>query len=149
MLFRSAVRRPLVGPGMATAWIEPGRRVGYWFEALQGVLGRLSSAPVVDLAPFRREADRLGDLDMDADPRWVRLKASVAAAVARALPPPHNPDLAEALLGVSVRIDASESLHEALHAGTGDAAGLVVSVANDGPSAVRVRVGVEIGRAHV
>ena len=136
----SAVRRPLVGPGIASAWIEPGRRVGYWFEALQGVLGRLSSAPVVDLAPFRREASSLGDIDMDADPRWIRLKASVATAVTRALPPPHNPDLADALLGVVVRVEASHGLHEALHAGTADASGMVVTVENRGPSPVRVRV---------
>lgn len=134
-----AVRRPLVGAGIDTAWIEPGRRVEYWFEALEGVLGRLSSRPVVDLRPFREQAARLGT-DADSDPGWLELKRSVAGAVTRALPPPHNPDLAETLFGVRFAVSASASLAEAVRAGAGGDAEFHLDVDHRGPDAAEVRI---------
>ncbi len=132
-----AVRRPLVGAGIETAWIEPGRRVEYWFESLEGILSRLSTRSVVDLAPFRERAAALGD-NLERHPAWPALKVSVALAVTRALPPPHNPDLAEALFGVQLRASASGALEAALAGGTGGEGEVHLTVDHRGDHAVRV-----------
>lgn len=132
-----AVRRPLVGAGIEAAWIEPGRRVEYWFESLEGILRRLSSRPVVDLAPLRERAVALGD-DPQGHPDWPSLRNSVALAVTRALPPPHHPDLAEALFGVRLRASASGALETALAGGAGGDAEVHLTVDHQGDGAVRV-----------
>jgi len=133
------VRRPLVGAGIDTAWLEPGRRVEYWFEALEGVLSRLSKRPVVDLRPFRDHAAQLGAA-AESDPRWLELKRAVAQAVTRSLPPPHNPDLAEVLFGIRLRASAAGGLNEALQRGTGGDAEWHVNVEHRGAEAATIRV---------
>lgn len=133
------VRRPLVGAGVDAAWIEPGRRVDYWFEALEGVLGRLSKQPVVDLKPFREWAARLDDA-AESDPRWEELKHAVAQAVTQSLPSPHNPDLAEVLFGLRLRTLASEALNDTVRRGTGGTADWHVDVEHRGSEAATIRV---------
>ena len=134
------VRRPLVGAGIRSAWIEPGRRVEYWFGALEGVIGRLATRNAVDLRAFRREAAGIEGGDPDSDPRWAALKARVAREVAGILPPPHHPDLAEALFGVRVLVDPSDDLQEALQTGSGGGNGFRVRVDHGGTEPVEVRV---------
>ncbi len=133
------VRRPLVGAGIDAAWIEPGRRVEYWFEALEGVLGRLSKRPVVDLRAFREQAVQLGAA-AESDPRWLGLKRAVAQAVTRALPPPHNPDLAEVLFGIRLRTAPAAALNDTLERGTGGDAEWHVNVEHLGAAAAAVRL---------
>ncbi|MBM3823902.1 MAG: hypothetical protein FJ404_13635 [Verrucomicrobia bacterium] len=133
------VRRPLVGAGIDTAWLEPGRRVEYWFEALEGVLSRLSKRPVADLRPFREQAAQLGSV-AESDPRWLELKRTVARAVTRSLPPPHNPDLAEVLFGIRLRASAAAGLNETLEQGRGGDAEWHVNVEHRGANAATIRV---------
>ncbi|MFM7102838.1 MAG: hypothetical protein ACKO3N_16900, partial [Verrucomicrobiota bacterium] len=134
-----AVRRPLVGAGIETAWIEPGRRAEYWFESLAGIVGRLSSRPVAGLASLRAEATRLGD-GADAEPRWLAWQRAVAPAVTRALPPPHHPDLAEALFGIRLAVSAAGPLTGVLETGAGGAAEFHVGVDHRGPDPVVLRL---------
>ena len=133
------VRRPLVGAGIETAWIEPGKRVEYWFEALEGVLARISSRPRVDLRPFRERAIQLG-VEAGLDPRWQALRREVALAVTRAVPAPHNPDLAEVLFDVRLRTSASAMINAALQTGAGGEGEWDVTLERGGPEPLLVEV---------
>jgi len=133
-----AVRRPLVGAGIETAWIEPGRRIEYWFESLEGVLARLSSQPRVDLRPFRERAARLG-IENGSDPRWQEIRQAVATAVTQAFPPPHNPDLAEVLFDIRLTTAASGTLNALLQSGAGGDAEWQLTLERRGPDPVVVQ----------
>jgi len=133
------VRRPLVGAGIDAAWIEPGRRIGYWFEALEGVIGRLSKRPVLDLRRFRDQASQLGAV-AESDPRWMELKRVVAQAVTQSVPPPHNPDLAEVLFGIRLHASASAGLNNTVQQGTGGDADWDVNVENRGGGTAMIQV---------
>ncbi len=134
-----SVRHPLVGAGIEAAWIEPGRRIEYWFEALQGAVSRLSKQPVVNLRQFREQAAQLGAV-AESDPRWLKLKREIIRAVAVALPPPHSPDLAEILFGIRIRASAAGMLNNMLERGTGGDADWQVSVEHHGADDAMIRV---------
>gem|GEM_PF-1383492 len=135
----TGVRRPLVGAGIEAAWLEPGRRADYWFEAVAGVLSRLSARQRVDLLPFRDRAMRMG-LDAGSDPRWLAIRREVAEAIAREYPAPHSPDLAEVLFDARLRFSPSANLEELLRTGTGGSGDWGITLQRGSPESVLVEV---------
>jgi hypothetical protein len=134
-----SVRVPLAGRGIPDIWLEDRERLEYYFDAVDGLLKRLSVTPPDRLFTSRKEAiRRLGQPGSESF--LTTLKRGLAEEVLQQLKPPHHPEIARVMLGVSVESSGHGTLHSILDAGSGGMGTLALNVIHEGELPVRCRV---------
>ena len=133
------VRIPLVGPGVADAWIDAGSLARYPFEAFEGLVRRLSLEGAVDVAALRADAGVKSTAGGGAM-EWEAFRGLAARAVARGVPAPHHPDVARLLMGASITPTGGGSLFGVLERDPGGEGTLDVSLSNEGAAPWTARI---------